>query len=81
LIGKLIDAVRGKAQARDEKKLQEKFVAIIRSLEANRANTYLPMLGSPDFWDAEKMVQRGWLVRGFPNGYMRAGSFTHVLYN
>ena len=81
LVGKLIDIVRGGAQTREEKKLQEKFIAVVRRLEATSANTYVPALGSPEFWDAEKMVQRGWLVRGFPNGYMRPGSFTPGLYN
>jgi hypothetical protein len=39
LIGKLIDVIRSGAQTRDERQLQEKFVAIVNRLDAAGANT------------------------------------------
>ena len=73
LIGKLLDGVNGIRSARDEKNLQTKFAGIMEQLHGAGGNTHQPVLGSPEYWDAEKMVERGWLVRSFPDGYMRAG--------
>jgi hypothetical protein len=72
LLGKTIDFIRSKARAHDEKRLQERFVAIVRGL---RSNCYAPPFGSPEYWEAEKMADKGWFNRMPPFGYMLRGIY------
>jgi hypothetical protein len=57
----------------DEEKLREKFVAIVRSM---KGNCYSPSFGSPEYWEAESMADKGWFRRMPPFGYMVGGSVT-----
>ena len=78
LTGKVIDFIRGKAQSRDEKKLQEKFVNIVRNL---KGNCYAPEFGSPEYWEAEKMADKGWFDRLPPFGYVRRGMYNPSVFS
>jgi hypothetical protein len=71
LIGKAVDVVRNRFAARDEKKLRERFSQIVNRLKG--ANCYIPPFGSPEYWEAETMADRGWLQRVPPFGYMLRG--------
>ena len=70
ITGKLIDFFRDKFEDRDEKKLRERFVNLVRSLSMKGGNTYTPAFGSDEYWEAEKMADRGWFKRLPPFGYM-----------
>ena len=78
LLGRTIDFVRGKVHSRDERKLRERFVAIVRTL---KANCYAPEFGSPEYWDAEKMADRGWFDRVPPFGYMRRSMYNPAVFD
>jgi len=75
MLGRALDLIRGQAQAREEKKLREKFVNIVQSL---RANCYAPQFGSSEYWDAEKMADKGWFDRLPPYGYVRRGAYNRA---
>jgi len=76
----LIDFVKGLAQSRDEKKLRERFVAIINELKAKGANVYAPTFGSAEYWEAMEMAKRGWLQETH-FGFMRAGLYNSKAYS
>ncbi len=57
LTGKAIDFVRGFAASKNERKLRDKFVSIVQGL---KGNCYNPGFGSPDWWEAETMADKGW---------------------
>jgi hypothetical protein len=62
LIGKAVDMVRGKFAARDETRLRERFVSIVHGL-GNPNLSYQPKFGSPEYWEAEAMANKGWFTR------------------
>ncbi len=70
LTGKAIDFVRGFAASKNERKLRDKFVSIVQGL---KGNCYNPGFGSPDWWEAETMADKGWFQRVLPSGYMVRG--------
>jgi hypothetical protein len=73
LIAKAIDYFKS-SQDRKEKKLREKFVAIVNKFEATDENTYRPTFGSAEYWEAVEMAKRGWLVQ-IEFGFMRPTTF------
>lgn len=78
LISKVVDFIRGRIEAGEEKKLRGKFVSIIQSPRPNCC--YAPEFGSPEYWDAEKMADKGWFDRLPPFGYTRRGSYNPSVY-
>jgi hypothetical protein len=67
-------------EANEEKKLREKFVSIMRSLRPNCC--YTPKFGSSEYWNAEKMADKGWFDRVPPPfSYARRGSYNPSVYS
>lgn len=78
LLGRAIDYLRGKAQSRHENKLREKVVFIVQNL---KGNCYAPEFGSPEYWEAEEMADKGWFDRVPPVGYMRRGMYNSSVFS
>lgn len=80
MLGKAVDFWRSLSAQKQERQLQEKFVAILKRLQANHANVYNPELGSPEYWNGKEMVKRGWLIKAPISGFMQPHVLASDLY-